>query len=297
MEIWYYILSDVPTPHHSKTMTSVDAYFKHHNLSYEFLSVTPVSLANTIYTLKDRQQLVPWDERTEDKPYPLLLVVGDQTLWNNVINLVNDTRIPLGFIPKKIDFAPTIYEAKSIEQILDDIIQTTVPTYFHTIYYEEAVSGQSGHCLKNIDIGLLPTFCSYQSQATTTLQKWLAKCYFVGHDLLMNVGCPMTLEAKGIEQALYHIVLCHFHIDVLSGELHYDIAKRLSLRKFIRFMKKHVTKYKEIQSDNSQKIRLLTTEPQRIQYDGRVQDARPIDLTLTVNEQAIWSQFFCKEEE
>lgn len=316
MTMWIYLLinENAGNGNGLKTANEVMRLLDNKGISYETMrTLYPFHERVLVYDLLQKQKIVPWPRENEERPFPLLIVIGGDGTLHEVVNTIQNPNIPIAYIPaNESDFGRTIGIRPRVKEALDQILNATQPIAVNTIYYHDLISDASGVCVANVGIGLDADIDNYTNHIRQRRRFGRRPMQMIGRlttvlkDIFFKYGFPIRVEIKG--QTLYfkHTFLCTLsNIPYLAGKIaiapNADVYKkefdlvviekqpwsRLLKIAFLLWRHRHFDS-PDVHHYKADNIRLISTTPQRIQFDGQLWDKQPVDLTLTPGSQYIW---------
>lgn len=320
--MWFYLLVNghAGNGNGSKVATMVTQYLQQQHISYERMDTSyPFHERILVHQLVKQGKLYTWDQHQENKPFPLLIVIsGDGTL-HEVVNTLQDTHIPLAYIPvTKSDFAKGMNYPNQVEKILQQILACTEPLAINTIYYKEFVSGAAGLCLASLGIGL-------DADVDAAIQEHKQKAGFrlyqaspapkistTFKDIAFHDGFPINVLYQGKTYNFPNTFFCSVanmpylnqavtlvpKADVFREDFDLVLIEkqpwlRLLYISFLMWRRKHF-QCPHVFHCSAKQLRLISPVPQRLQLDGQVWEPQPLDLQLTTKTQYIWYQPYKK---
>ena len=314
--MWIYLLINEHSGNGAglKKAREVMEILQEKNISFEVLkTLYPFHERILIHDLLKKNQLIPWPKENEDRPFPLLIVIsGDGTL-HEVINTIQNPNIPVAFIPaKNSDFAQTIGLSSKTREAVEQILTAQKPTAVNTLYYKDLISDASGVCLSNFGIGLDADIDNYVYKmkqkrrfARRSFQLF-GRMMTVFRDIFFRNGFPIMLDIKGQRLYFNHTFLCtisnapysvgKFSISSTSNvyKKEFDLVviekqpwSQLIKIAFLLWRNRHFNS-PDVHHYKTDTIHLLSTVPQRVQFDGQVWEKQPFDLYFTAGSQYIW---------
>lgn len=316
--MWIYLLINENAGNGAglKTAREVMTQLKERNISFETMrTLYPYHERVLVHQLLRKKKLCTWPRPKEEahRPFPLLIVIGGDGTLHEVVNTIQNPNIPIAYIPARdSDFGKTIGISTKIKQALDQILLATEPVAINTIYYKDAISNASGVCLANFGIGLdadidnfTYNFRQNRRFAHRPLQL-LGRFFTVLRDIFFRDGFPTMLEVKGQTLTFKRTFLCTVsNIPFLGGKVsiapNADVYKkefdlvviekqpwsRLLKIALLLWLKCHF-KSTDVHHYKAESIHLISTTPQRVQFDGQIFEKQPFDLTFSTGSQYIW---------
>lgn len=280
-----------------------------------YLTEYPYHERELVVEIMEREKLCSWEERNPDQPFPLLVIVGGDGTLHEAINSLNNPDIPIAFIPSssKSDFANAIDLSWRPSQIVQQLMSVTEPLYLNTIHYNERVSQSTGVCVNNFGIGFDADIDNYDNKMRLNkehqffLTHLLRRIILIFRDFIAKSGFPTNIKIKGKTHSFNRTFLCTVtNVPDLSGgkvkiapnanvedeELDLIVIERQPWAQFllIGFLLRHSKHFqsKFVHHFQDDDIHIISTVPQRAQFDGQVWSKQPYDMLLTTGKQAFW---------
>lgn len=315
--IFYHLIINAAayTRNPDKNVSDLLEAFDRHNCQYQtYFTEYPYHERNIVIDLMERELLRPWTEE-DNKPFPLLVVVGGDGTLHEVINGLNNPKIPVAFIPSdsKSDFANAVNLSWKPNQIVEQLTAVKQPTNLTTIHYDEKVSHSKGVCLNNFGIGFDADIDNYDHKIRQVkthqfgLTRFFRRIILIFRDFIAKSGFPTTIDVKGKSENFPRTFLCTVtNVPGLSGgkvkiapnanakddELDLIVIERQPWAQFltIGFLLRHSKHFnsKFVHHYKDDDIRIISTVPQRAQFDGQVWHKQPYDMILTTGKQLFW---------
>lgn len=297
-----------------KNVNDLLSAFDRHGCKYKtYFTEYPYHERQLVIDIMEKESLRPWSNNEQN--FPLLVIVGGDGTLHEAVNSLNNSDIPIGFIPSdnKSDFANAIDLSWKPNQIVEQLISVQHPTNLTTIHYDEKVSQSKGVCLNNFGIGFDADIDNYDNKIRQTsnrkfgITRFMRRIILIFKDFIAKSGFPTTIRIKGKMEDFPRTFLCTVtNVPGLSGgkvniapnanakedELDLIVIERQPWAQFltIGFLLRHSKHFnsKFVHHYKEDDIRIISTVPQRAQFDGQVWHKQPYDMILTTGKQSFW---------
>lgn len=299
-----------------KNVSDLLTAFDEHGCKYRvYQTQYPYHERELVVQIMDNEHLHPFSKHDPSEPFPLLVIVGGDGTLHEAINSLNNPDIPVAFIPSnnKSDFANAIQLEWRPQRAVQQLVDIKAPTWLNTIHYDEKISQSKGICLNNFGIGFDADIDNYDHKMRQNKEHQLfitrlfRRIMLIFRDFIAKPGFPTNITVKGREYEFTRTFLCTAtNVPGLSGgkvniapeanvkdeEIDLIVIERQPWAQFlmIGFLLRHSKHFhsKYVHHYQDDILHIISTVPQRAQFDGQVWKKQPYDMFLTTGKQAFW---------